>query len=176
MQPLRRCCSPPPAGAPSHPCPLPSPLTHAPPHEQDAAREIFLAKHASDRSQRWVFGNFLFFRMHRIVDIYFVGGFGTVQWIEAADYTACKPDDIVLDRPQRTLQLLNEACSQARGSAAALAPRPPPPNPLCRCRCCRRCCRRHALLLPTPFNSSPPHNSSPNSSPNPSPKTPPDRT
>ncbi len=50
---------------------------------QDAAREIFLAKQSPGpngvRKERWVLGNFLFFRMHRIVDIYFVGGFGTVQ-------------------------------------------------------------------------------------------------
>lgn len=83
---------------------------------------MFLAKHAPDKGQRWVFGNFLFFRMHRIVDIYFVGGFGTVQWIDPADFTNCKPDAIVLDKPQRTLQLLNEHCSQARawGWSAAL--------------------------------------------------------
>lgn len=49
--------------------------------------------------------------MHRIVDIYFVGGFGTVQWIDPADFTGCKPDAIVLDKPQRTLAMLNEACA-----------------------------------------------------------------
>lgn len=76
---------------------------------QEAAREIFIAKHASsDRQEKWVFGNFLFFRMHRIVDIYFVGGFGTVQWIAPDDFLACKPDNIVLDNPSRTLQALND--------------------------------------------------------------------
>lgn len=46
---------------------------------QASARDIFVAKHANERKERWVSGNFVYFRMDRIVDIYFVGGFGTVQ-------------------------------------------------------------------------------------------------
>lgn len=38
-----------------------------------------MAKQAAERKEKWVMGNYLFFRMHRITDIYFVGGFGTVQ-------------------------------------------------------------------------------------------------
>jgi hypothetical protein len=53
-------------------------------------------------------GNFVYFRMHRIVDIYFVGGFGTVQWISPQEYLSAPPDDIVLDNPTRTLQALND--------------------------------------------------------------------
>ena len=49
--------------------------------------------------------------MHRIVDIYFVGGFGTVQWISPQEYLSSCPDDIVLDNPTRTLQLLNDKFS-----------------------------------------------------------------
>jgi nitrate reductase NapE component len=55
--------------------------------------------------EKWVFGNFLFFRMHRIVDVYFVGGFGTVQWISVEDFLECKPDNIVMHTPSRTLQV-----------------------------------------------------------------------
>ena len=39
---------------------------------------MFLAKQSSDRHERWVSANASFFRMHRILDIFFVGGFGTV--------------------------------------------------------------------------------------------------
>jgi hypothetical protein len=45
--------------------------------------QIFHAKHATRANraptERYVSGNSLFFRMNRILDIYFVGGFGTVQ-------------------------------------------------------------------------------------------------
>lgn len=50
-------------------------------------------------------GNYVFFRMHRISDIYFVGGFGTVQWVDVGEYAATLPDKIVLDEPHKTLQV-----------------------------------------------------------------------
>jgi len=37
-----------------------------------------------------------------------VGGFGTVQWIDVAEYAAVKPDAIVMDQPLRTLEVLNQ--------------------------------------------------------------------
>lgn len=80
-----------------------------PPDMQDAARDIFYAKHLSERKEQWLSGNFVYFRMNKIVDIYFVGGFGTVQWISPTEYLTSKPDDIVLDRPNTTLQMLNDA-------------------------------------------------------------------
>jgi hypothetical protein len=45
---------------------------------KEEAREMFLAKHNGGR-EKWLSGNFVYYRMSRIVDIYFVGGFGTVQ-------------------------------------------------------------------------------------------------
>lgn len=51
-------------------------------------------------------GNYSFFRMHRISDIYFVGGFGTVQWVDVADYVAAKPDQIVTSDTHHTLQVI----------------------------------------------------------------------
>ena len=64
-----------------------------------------MQKHASDSKERWLSGNALFFRMHRISDVYFVGGFGTVQWVDVAEYTAVKPDSIVMHQPHRILQV-----------------------------------------------------------------------
>ena len=49
-------------------------------------------------------GNSMFFRMHRLLDIYFVGGFGTVQFIDVDEYKGTRPDAIVMDHPHQTLQ------------------------------------------------------------------------
>lgn len=68
--------------------------------------QVFSEKHASDKREKWVTGNFHFFRMHRITDIYFVGGFGTLQWVNVDDYINAEPDLIVLDNPDRTIQVL----------------------------------------------------------------------
>jgi nitrate reductase NapE component len=72
---------------------------------QSDARDIFLAKQANERKEKWVLGNFTFFRMHRITDIYFVGGFGTVQWIDVKEYLSSAPDAIATNSPGRTLQV-----------------------------------------------------------------------
>jgi hypothetical protein len=80
---------------------LPSCLTSL----QDTAREIFLAKQANERTEKWVMGNYMFFRMHRITDIYFVGGFGTVQWIDVNEYLTATPDAIATNSPAVTLQV-----------------------------------------------------------------------
>ena len=55
-------------------------------------------------------GNFSFFRMHRISDIYFVGGFGTVQWVDVAEYASAKPDQIAMIEPHHTLKVRLAAC------------------------------------------------------------------
>jgi len=60
---------------------------------------------ASQKKNRWVSGNYMFFRMHKISDIYFVGGFGTVQWVDVGEYVAAKPDEIVTSDPHHTLQV-----------------------------------------------------------------------
>ncbi|KAF5830618.1 hypothetical protein DUNSADRAFT_14265 [Dunaliella salina] len=83
-------------------------IVQLPQDMQDRAQEIFFAKHANERKERWVSGNFVYFVMERITDIYFVGGFGTVQWIEPSQYLSSAPDSIVLNQPQRTLAVLND--------------------------------------------------------------------
>lgn len=67
--------------------------------------QIYVTKHAKEKKGEWVSGNLVFFRMHRISDIYFVGGFGTVQWVDVADYMATKPDSIVAADPQETISV-----------------------------------------------------------------------
>ena len=41
--------------------------------------------------------------MHKITDIYFVGGFGTVQWIDVGEYLTATPDAIATNQPRSTL-------------------------------------------------------------------------
>uniref|UniRef100_A0A061S6D3 Pyridoxamine 5-phosphate oxidase family protein n=1 Tax=Tetraselmis sp. GSL018 TaxID=582737 RepID=A0A061S6D3_9CHLO len=82
-----------------------------PDNMQPAAREIFRHKHATEEGEEWIGGNYSYYRMHHISDIYFVGGFGTVQWVEVDDYVKAEPDHIVINRMQATLQVLNEKFS-----------------------------------------------------------------
>jgi putative heme iron utilization protein len=57
-----------------------------------AARELYLARH--EQSRYWVdFADFSFFRLEP-VDVYYVGGFGTMGWVEAPDYASAAPDPL----------------------------------------------------------------------------------
>src|SRR5277367_3070095 len=57
-----------------------------------SVREIYLARHESSR--HWVdFSDFSFFRLQP-VDLYYVGGFGVMGWVEARDYEAAAPDPL----------------------------------------------------------------------------------
>ena len=60
--------------------------------EVPGTRETYLARHAS--SKYWVdFEDFSFYRMD-VVDVYYVGGFGVMGWVSAADYHAALPDPL----------------------------------------------------------------------------------
>lgn len=77
---------------------------------------------AGEEKDRWVSGNAVYFRMNRILDIYFVGGFGTVQWLDVEEYAAAQPDAIVVQNPNATLQALNQTYSEALRAALSGAP------------------------------------------------------
>jgi len=86
---------------------------------QTAANEIFKAKYharkeAIDMEDRW--GDYTFYRMNRIVDVYFVGGFGTLNWIKLDEYMNTSPDTIVTSQNGRsvteTLSELNTRFAQ----------------------------------------------------------------
>ncbi len=63
-----------------------------PPPDLPSARELYLARH--ENSRYWVdFADFSFFRLNPI-DLYYVGGFGVMGWVAAADYTAALPDPL----------------------------------------------------------------------------------
>ncbi|WP_125488016.1 HugZ family protein [Edaphobacter aggregans] len=56
------------------------------------AREKYLARH--ENSRYWVdFADFSFFRLQPI-DVYYIGGFGVMGWVEARDYEQAAPDPL----------------------------------------------------------------------------------
>lgn len=56
------------------------------------ARDQYLARHPNSRY--WVdFADFNFFRLQPI-DLYYVGGFGVMGWVDAADYEHASPDPL----------------------------------------------------------------------------------
>ncbi|HLF48500.1 MAG TPA: DUF2470 domain-containing protein [Methylomirabilota bacterium] len=57
-----------------------------------AARETYLARHP--KAAYWVdFGDFAFWRLD-LADVYFVGGFAAMDWIEPGAYEAARPDPL----------------------------------------------------------------------------------
>ncbi len=60
--------------------------------ERSGARELYLARHSN--SKYWVdFEDFHFYRME-VVDLYYVGGFGVMGWVEAGQYVGAAPDPL----------------------------------------------------------------------------------
>ena len=60
--------------------------------EKAAVREIYLARH--ENSRYWVdFADFHFFRLEP-VDMYYVGGFGVMGWVEAGDFEKAAADPL----------------------------------------------------------------------------------
>src|SRR5215467_2484827 len=56
------------------------------------ARKLYLERHAN--SKYWAdFADFSFYRMD-VVDVYYVGGFGVMSWVSAADYDRSYPDPL----------------------------------------------------------------------------------
>jgi putative heme iron utilization protein len=66
--------------------------TLVPEAEIGAVRETYLARH--ENSRYWVdFKDFSFFRLQPI-DVYYVGGFGVMGWVDAGDYERATPDPL----------------------------------------------------------------------------------
>jgi heme iron utilization protein len=56
------------------------------------ARKLYLASY--ENSKYWVdFEDFSFYRM-QVVDVYYVGGFGVMGWVDAAEYGRAQPDPL----------------------------------------------------------------------------------
>jgi len=68
-----------------------------PESELQSVRETYLACH--ENSRYWVdFSDFSFFRLQP-VDLYYVGGFGVMGWVEARDYQDAAPDPLAGTAP-----------------------------------------------------------------------------
>jgi heme iron utilization protein len=71
--------------------------TPVPEQELASVREQYLARH--ENSHYWVdFSDFSFFRLQPL-DLYYVGGFGVMGWVEAQDYEQAAPDPLVEAAP-----------------------------------------------------------------------------
>ncbi|KAF5816927.1 putative FMN-binding split barrel [Helianthus annuus] len=81
-----------------------------PEDQQEWAHKQYIAKHQQGPSQQW--GNFYYFRMQNISDIYFIGGFGTVAWVNVKEYEALRPDKIAVDGGEHNLKELNAIFSK----------------------------------------------------------------
>jgi len=56
------------------------------------ARKLYVARYPN--SKNWVdFEDFSFYRMD-VMDVYYVGGFGVMGWVSAAEYQSGKPDPL----------------------------------------------------------------------------------
>ncbi|KAK6911161.1 hypothetical protein RJ641_023254 [Dillenia turbinata] len=81
-----------------------------PEHQQEWAHKQYIGKHHQGPSQQW--GNFYYFRMQNISDIYFIGGFGTVAWVDVKEYETLQPDKIAVDGGEQNLKELNAMFSK----------------------------------------------------------------
>jgi len=72
-------------------------ILQVPEEEKASVRELYLARH--ENSRYWVdFADFSFFRMD-ILDVYYVGGFGVMGWVEADAYEYATPDPLSSSAP-----------------------------------------------------------------------------
>jgi putative heme iron utilization protein len=68
-------------------------IVQVPVEEKTSVREVYLSRH--ENSRYWVdFADFSFFRMD-VIDVYYVGGFGVMGWVQALDYEQAAPDPLV---------------------------------------------------------------------------------
>ncbi len=55
-------------------------------------RELYLARY--ENSRHWVdYEDFVFYRVN-VLDVYYVGGFGVMGWVSAAEYQSARPDPL----------------------------------------------------------------------------------
>lgn len=63
-----------------------------PPPDVANARKLYVERYAN--SKYWVnFDDFSFYRMD-VLDVYYVGGFGVMGWVQAGDYDGAQPDPL----------------------------------------------------------------------------------
>jgi len=91
--------------------------------ETAGVRAAYLARHPN--AAYWVdFDDFGFWRLEP-ADLYFVGGFGAMDWVSAADYLAAEPDPLA-EASERILEHMNEDHREALLAYARAAAAEPP--------------------------------------------------
>jgi putative heme iron utilization protein len=67
-------------------------------------RAAYLDRHPS--AKHWIeFSDFSFFRL-QVTDVYFIGGFGVMSWVDATDYVSAMPDPL-LDSAAHIIEHMN---------------------------------------------------------------------
>lgn len=85
-------------------------IAPVPQAEVAEARALYLERHAN--SKYWVdFEDFAFYRMD-VVDVYYVGGFGVMGWVPAAEYGRAKADPLA-DQVDEIVQHMNQDHGEA---------------------------------------------------------------
>jgi len=93
------------------------PIAHIVADEVAAARALYLARY--ENSKYWVdFEDFAFYRME-VIDLYYVGGFGMMGWVEATEYNHARPDPLA-DAAAGILEHMNADHRDALRIAAVL--------------------------------------------------------
>jgi len=78
--------------------------------ERPAAREAYLARHPN--AIHWVdFDDFAFWRLD-VADVYFVGGFGAMDWLTVPGYEAARPDPLA-DAAPGIIEHTRSSCMRA---------------------------------------------------------------
>lgn len=80
-------------------------IVPVPDEAEEWVRQNYTAKHKQWENQKWE--NFSYYRMQNIRDIFFVGGFGTVQWVDVEEYERTQPDKIAVSCSEDMLKELN---------------------------------------------------------------------
>jgi len=99
-----------------------------PAEETGSVREQYLARH--EQSRHWVdFADFAFYRLEP-VDLYYVGGFGVMGWVDAHAYAVALPDPLAQAAPgilthmnadhEDSMILLARTCSQLEADQATM--------------------------------------------------------
>lgn len=57
-----------------------------------------------------------------IKDVYYVGGYGTVKWVNPIEYLSCSPDKVCDRAVQDPLELLNDVNEEYRSKIPSLYP------------------------------------------------------
>jgi hypothetical protein len=82
-------------------------VKRVPAEMQDMARGLFKKKHCEENASYGT-SEFPIYMLADIQDVYFVGGYGTVKWVNAKDYLASSPDKVCDRRFGDPLDVLNK--------------------------------------------------------------------